>query len=95
MRSRSLVVPLLAGFLAGCATALPPHVPASFAAISTSKPVILPLVVASSIGGNVGSVQYLKVVALRLAPAVPAAARATSRASRGSMVNDLRIGAPP
>jgi membrane-bound lytic murein transglycosylase A len=33
MRSRSLVVPLLAGLLAGCATALPPHRPPPQAAI--------------------------------------------------------------
>src|ERR1700675_556666 len=43
------------------ATAVPPHVAASFVAMSTSKPMILPLVVVYSIGGNVGSVQYLNV----------------------------------
>ena len=51
--------------------------------MSTSKPTILPLVVVYSIGGNVGSVQYLNVAGRwRLAPAEPAAARATSRAGR-------------
>src|SRR3954469_3460066 len=51
-----------------------PHVSASLVAMSTSKPVILPLVVESSIGGNVGSVQNVNVPAWRLAPAVPTAA---------------------
>src|SRR3954469_9555281 len=45
------------------ALAAPPHVPPSFVAMSTSKPTILPLGVVYSIGGNVGSVQNLNVVA--------------------------------
>src|SRR5438874_10920322 len=64
--------------------ATPPQVAASFTAMSTSKPLIAPLGDASSIGGDVGSVQYLNVVAWRLAPAVPAAARAPSRVSSES-----------
>src|SRR3954454_23082721 len=40
------------------------HVFSSAVAMSTSKPAILPLVVASYIGGNVGSVQYLNVAAV-------------------------------
>ena len=51
-----------------------PNVAASFVAISTSKPMMFPLVVVYSIGGNVGSVQYVNVPACRLAPAVPATA---------------------
>ena len=71
------------------ATAVAPHVAASFVAMSTSKPMILPLVVVYSIGGNVGSVQYLNVAFAewRFAPAEPAAARATSRASTESSVS--------
>src|SRR5260221_10815057 len=71
------------------AAAVAPHVAASFVAMSTSKPMILPLVVVYSIGGNVGSVQYLNVAFAewRFAPAEPAAARATSRASTESSVS--------
>src|SRR4051794_41286676 len=50
--------------------AVSPHVFASADAMSTSKPVILPLVVASSIGGDGGSVEKFK---LPLRPAPPAA----------------------
>src|SRR2546422_5432955 len=60
--------------------AVSPHVGASFAAMSTSKPTILPLAVAYSIGGNVGSVQYLNVAVWRADPAaVNAAATAPSK----------------
>ena len=57
--------------------------------MSTSKPMILPLVVVYSIGGKVGSVQYLNVAfaQCRFAPAEPAAARAASRVSRESSVS--------
>ena len=74
--------------------AFAPHVSASCCAMSTSKPVILPLAVASSMGGNVGSVQYLNVPACRLAPAVPATTSDAARTSRESIVAGLRI-APP
>src|SRR2546421_7249957 len=43
------------------AVAVAPHVAASFVAMSTSKPMILPLVVVYSIGGDVGSLQYFNV----------------------------------
>src|SRR4051794_41867029 len=58
--------------------AVSPHVFASADAMSTSKPVILPLVVASSIGGDGGTVQNLNI-----APrAPPPAARNPSTTSR-------------
>ena len=45
------------------AFAVAPQVLASAVAMSTSKPEIAPLGDASSMGGNVGSVQYVKVAA--------------------------------
>src|SRR5256885_8338552 len=71
------------------ALAVPPHVAASFVAISTSNPMILPLVVVYSIGGKGGSLQYFN-VALgegRFSPAAPAPARATTRGSTESSVS--------
>src|SRR6266568_1314319 len=62
---------------------LAPHVFASADAMSTSNPLIAPLGEASSIGGNVGSVQNLNVLARLLAPADAAAtASATSADTR-------------
>src|SRR5256885_13604697 len=46
------------------ATAVPPQVAASFVAMSTSKPMILPLVVVYSIGGNAGAGGFLHGVLL-------------------------------
>src|SRR2546429_7175528 len=53
-----------------------PHVFARALAMSTSNPVIAPLEVASSMGGNVGSVQNVNVVVRFAAPTVPAIANA-------------------
>src|SRR5215471_3017063 len=64
---------------------------ASERAMSTSNPVIAPLVVTYSIGGNDGSVQYVNVVAFSWAPADPAE-MAAARSARIRIV--LRI-APP
>src|SRR5262245_64173129 len=54
------------------AFAFAPHVFASASAMSTSKPLIAPLDEASSIGGNVGSVQNVNLDARGAAPAAPA-----------------------
>ena len=69
--------------------AWPDQVFASAVAISTSKPTILPLVVASSIGGNVGSVQYLNVAAAR--PCAVAAKSAARTASGTSVLISFRM----
>src|ERR1044071_7474690 len=61
-----------------------PHVFASALAMSTSKPLIAPLEEASSMGGNVGSVQNVNVAAC-LAPAVPAATIAIAAANAATM----------
>src|SRR5947207_15591465 len=63
--------------------ATPPHVAASFTAMSTSKPMIAPLGDASSIGGNDGSGQVLNVGGVRHAPGEAAADRGPGRVSRG------------
>src|SRR2546421_7250036 len=63
--------------------ATPPNVAASFAAMSTSKPVIFPLEVASSIGGDGGAGQDFYAGAGLLPPARPAPARGTSQGHRG------------
>src|SRR2546429_7354071 len=52
--------------------AVAPNVFASALAMSTSNPLIAPLEEASSMGGNVGSVQNVNVVACFAAPAEPA-----------------------
>ena len=57
--------------------AVAPHVFASAPAMSTSNPLIAPLDDASSIGGNVGSVQNVNVDARGAAPAVAAPATAS------------------
>jgi hypothetical protein len=49
--------------------------------MSTSNPLIAPLGADSSIGGNDGSVQYLNVVELLDAPALPTAINTTVAAS--------------
>src|ERR1051326_8905955 len=69
-----------------------PQVFASALAMSTSKPMIFPLVVVYSIGGNVGSVQNVNVVACPPAPAPPAAARA--RDATAAEMNVLRMPPP-
>src|SRR5207302_10828226 len=53
-----------------------PNVGASALAMSTSNPVIAPLVEVSSIGGNVGSVEFVKVPARPTAPSALTSARA-------------------
>src|SRR2546428_5101361 len=73
--------------------AVAPHVFAGGLAMSTSKPMIAPLGEVSSIGGNVGFVQYLNVPALFAAPAIPTTASASVTARARPMVV-LRI-APP
>src|SRR5439155_16373078 len=70
---------------------LAPHVFASAVATSTSNPLIVPLEEASSIGGNVGSVQNLKVLAPVLAPA---GAAATASAASADTRIVLRIPPP-
>src|SRR4051794_41098609 len=55
-------------------------------AMSTSKPTTLPLVVAYSIGGKVGSVQYLNVAARR-----PDAPAAQTRAIAATKMTSLRM----
>src|SRR5262245_49452229 len=71
--------------------AVAPQVSASALAMSTSKPLIAPLEEASSIGGNVGSVQYVNVDARCAPPAVPAPMTAAATASRIAV---LRIARP-
>src|SRR5512144_1660391 len=61
--------------------AVAPNVFASAEAMSTSKPLIAPLEATYSIGGNDGSVQYVKLVAARLAATDPAEIAATAHAS--------------
>src|ERR1700730_4345334 len=59
------------------------------AAMSMSKPTIAPLVVADSIGGNVGAVQKLSdwpAALCRFAPACPAATDAATSTTRASRV---------
>src|SRR2546421_12646958 len=63
--------------------ATPPNVAASFAAMSTSKPVIFPLEVASSIGGEGGSGRDLEVGAGDLPPARPSPAEGANKGRRG------------
>src|SRR3954453_8463144 len=70
------------------AEAVSPHVFARAAAMSTSKPTILPLEVVFSIGGELGSVQYLKVALAR--PAAPAAKNAKTTAGGTSDPMSLR-----
>ena len=71
-----------------------PRSAASFAAMSTSKPMILPLVVAYSIGGNVGSVQYLNVAGVT-ARARRSARRATASQQATSRTTMLAHVSPP
>ena len=68
------------------ALAVAPHVFASAPAMSTSNPLIAPLDAASSIGGNVGSVQNVNVVACLAAPAVPARTTAAATAKATTIV---------
>src|SRR3954452_24679626 len=75
------------------AEAVSPHVFARAAAMSTSKPTILPLDVVYSMGGKVGSVQYLNVALAR--PDAPAAKTAKTTAGRTSDPMSLRILLPP
>src|SRR5207248_70273 len=70
-----------------------PHVFASALAMSTSKPMIAPLVDDSSIGGNVGSVQNVNAVAPVAAPVALAAASAIAASAAPMIV--LRIAPPP
>src|SRR5581483_9995875 len=67
-----------------------PNVFASADAMSTSKPMIVPLVDVSSIGGNVGSVQNVNVPARGAAPAALASANASAAAVTAPKI-DLRI----
>src|SRR5262245_62969037 len=73
------------------ALALAPHVFASASAMSTSKPLILPLDEASSIGGNVGSVQNVNVDARGDAPAAPAPTTAATSTSRIAALRIARL----
>src|SRR3989442_11306053 len=63
--------------------AVSPHVAASFEAMSTSKPVILPLDDAISIGGEGGAGAVGNVGARRPAPARSAAGRGASQGGTG------------
>jgi hypothetical protein len=68
-------------------------------AMSMSKPTGFPLVVSDSIGGKVGSLQYLNEpftgeVTRWLAPAVPTTARAAIKASRESRPARFFMAAP-
>src|SRR4051812_21867733 len=75
------------------AAAVLENVFASAVAMSTSKPTILPLVVPYSIGGNVGSVQYLNVAVWR--PSAPAAKTVAAISVTASEMTSLRIDFSP
>src|SRR5947207_12026178 len=70
-----------------------PHVFASATAMSASKPTTLPLVVAYSIGGNVGSVEYLNVGGWRAAAPPAPAVGAVTRVGGGT-ITILRVFPP-
>src|SRR5438067_235138 len=63
-----------------------PNVGASALAMSTSNPVIAPLVEVSSIGGNVGSVQYVNVPARPPAPAALTSASARAAVAAAATI---------